>query len=149
MSLEHWLYTIPLRLRSVFRRSRIEQELDEELRVHLEQRIAHEIGAGSTPEQARYTALRAMEGMEQRKEECRDMRRMNVFEDLQRNLRYAAASLEAQSWIHRCNSDYASARHRREQRDLLAGGHGDAQAASSKSSRSSCISLGTLRTRDV
>jgi hypothetical protein len=31
MRLEHWLYTIPLRLRSIFRRTQIEEELDEEL----------------------------------------------------------------------------------------------------------------------
>jgi predicted permease len=93
MRLEHWLYTIPLRLRSLFRRARIEDELDEELRFHLEQRIAQEIAGGKTPEDARYIALQSMEGLEQRKEECRDMRRMNVLEDLQRNLRYAVRDL--------------------------------------------------------
>jgi macrolide transport system ATP-binding/permease protein len=71
MRLEHWLCTIPLRLRSLFRRGRVEQELDEELQFHLQQRIELEIAAGKTPEEARYTALRAMEGIEQQKEECR------------------------------------------------------------------------------
>ena len=33
---EQWLYTIPLRLRSLVRRGRVEQELDDELRFHLE-----------------------------------------------------------------------------------------------------------------
>lgn len=32
MRFERWLYTLPLRLRSLFRRSVVEQELDEELR---------------------------------------------------------------------------------------------------------------------
>lgn len=45
MRLEHWLYTIPLRVRSIFRRAKVEQELDEELRLHLEQLIAQEIAA--------------------------------------------------------------------------------------------------------
>ena len=31
MRLEHWFYTVPLRLRSLFRRRRVEEELDEEL----------------------------------------------------------------------------------------------------------------------
>ena len=88
-----WVYTVPLRLRSIFRRSRVERELDEELRVHLEARIQHEIAAGSTPEEAHYAALRAMDGMEQRKEECRDMRHMNLIEDLVRNVRYAVRTL--------------------------------------------------------
>lgn len=90
---EHWLYTVPLRLRSLFQRSRIERELDDELQFHLEQRIAHEISLGKTPEQARYAALRAMQGMEQQKEHCRDARHVNFFDDFQRNLRYALRGL--------------------------------------------------------
>jgi PadR family transcriptional regulator, regulatory protein PadR len=34
MRLKHWFYTVPLRLRSLFRRAQVEQELDEELRYH-------------------------------------------------------------------------------------------------------------------
>jgi hypothetical protein len=44
-----------------------ERELDEELRFHLEARIQQEIAGGRTPEEARYVALRAMDGMEQSK----------------------------------------------------------------------------------
>ena len=43
MRLTHWFYTVPLRLRSLFRRSRVEQELDEELRYHLERQIEENI----------------------------------------------------------------------------------------------------------
>ncbi len=93
MRLEHWWYTIPLRVRSIFRRSDIEQELDDELRLHLEQQIAQEIAAGKTPEEARYAALRAMGGIEQRKEECRDMRRVNLVDNLFRDLRFGLRSL--------------------------------------------------------
>jgi len=88
-----WIYTLPLRLRSLFRRSQVERELDEELRCHLEARIQHEIAAGKTPEEARYAALRAMDGMEQRKEECRDMRHMNLIDNLVRDVRYALRTL--------------------------------------------------------
>ncbi len=35
---EHWLYTIPLRLRSLFRWAQADQELDEELRDHIERK---------------------------------------------------------------------------------------------------------------
>ena len=77
--LERWLYTIPLRLRSIFRRTRVEQELDEELQFHLEQRTRHEIASGRTPKEAQIKAIRAMEGIEQQKEACRDMRRVNHF----------------------------------------------------------------------
>jgi putative ABC transport system permease protein len=86
--LEHWLYTIPLRVRSIFRRTKVEQELEEELRFHLEHRIAQEMAAGKTLEDARYAALRAMGGIEQCKEECRDMRHVNFIDNLIRDLRY-------------------------------------------------------------
>ncbi len=89
MRLEHWFNTIPLRLRSLFRRSRMERELDEELQLHLAQQIEQEIAMGKNPAEARYAALRAMDGMEQRKEECRDMRRVQWLEDLLQDAGYA------------------------------------------------------------
>ena len=44
---------LPLRLRSLFRAGRVEQELDEELRYHLERQIEQNIERGMTPEEAR------------------------------------------------------------------------------------------------
>src|ERR1700686_5750772 len=82
-----------LRLRTLFQRSRVERELDEELRFHIEQRTALEIARGSSPAEARSAALRAMEGTERCKEECRDMRRVNYIDDLLRDLRHAGRSL--------------------------------------------------------
>ncbi len=35
---EHWLFTIPLRLRSLFSWAQADQELDDELRDHLERK---------------------------------------------------------------------------------------------------------------
>jgi predicted permease len=89
MRLEHWFYTIPLRLRSLFHRSQTEQDLEEELQLHLEQWIEQGIAEGKTPDEARYAALRAMDGIEQQKEECRDARRVHWLEDLVQDARYA------------------------------------------------------------
>ncbi|MCI0419800.1 MAG: ABC transporter permease [Acidobacteria bacterium] len=93
MRLKDWFYTLPLRLRSVFRRAQVEQELDEELRYHLERQIEEYIAKGMSPEEARHAALRAMGGIEQRKEECRDMRRVRLIEDLVQDLRYGLRTL--------------------------------------------------------
>src|SRR5688572_27377795 len=93
MRFEHWFFTLPLRLRSLFRRGRVEQELDEEFQYHLEQQIQENITKGLTAKEARYAALRAMGGVEQRKEECRDMRRVNLIDDLVRDLRYGLRML--------------------------------------------------------
>src|SRR5262245_34659571 len=93
MRFEHWLYTIPLRLRSLFRRRQVERELDEELQYHLERQIQEHITKGMTPEEARYAALRALGGLERQKEECRDMRRVNHIENTIQDLRYAGRVL--------------------------------------------------------
>src|SRR5262245_12620571 len=93
MRFEHWFYTVPLRLRSLFRRRQVEQEMDEEIRYHLERQTQEHIAKGMTPEEARYAALRAMGGIERRKEECRDMRGVNFVENLAQDLRYGARML--------------------------------------------------------
>jgi macrolide transport system ATP-binding/permease protein len=90
---QHWLYTIPLRLRSLFRRRHVEQELDEELRFHLEHKIEEGIANGLSPREARYAALRAMDGLEQRKEEMREMRHIHWLTDFLDDARFAIRSL--------------------------------------------------------
>ncbi|HSM79613.1 MAG TPA: permease prefix domain 1-containing protein, partial [Bryobacteraceae bacterium] len=70
------------KLRWLFQRKRVEKELDEELQYHLEQRTEMERARGLSPLEARAAALRAMEGLEQRREECRDVRRFRLLEDL-------------------------------------------------------------------
>ena len=64
MRIEHWFYKVPLRLRSIFRGNHVEQELDEELRCHIERKVADNISRGMTREAARYAALRAIDGLE-------------------------------------------------------------------------------------
>jgi putative ABC transport system permease protein len=66
----------------------IRNDLDEELRFHLEQQIAQNIAAGMSPEAARYAALRAFGGVEQMKEECRDSRGGRFLEELMQDVRY-------------------------------------------------------------
>jgi len=90
---QHWLYTIPLRLRSLFRGRNVEQELSEELQFHLEHKIEEGIARGLSPEEARYAALRSMGGLEQRKEEIRDMRHLRWLTDFFDDARFALRSL--------------------------------------------------------
>ncbi len=99
MRVEHWWFTARLRLRSILLRSRVEQELDEELQFHLEHKIEEGISRGLSPREARYAALRAMDGLEQRKEEMRDMRRMHWFTDFVDDVRYAIRSLRRSSGL--------------------------------------------------
>ena len=88
-----WADKLLLRLRSVFRRRRIDHELDDELLFHLNQQIEENLAAGLTPAEARYAARRSIGGVAQIKEECRDMRRVNLVQDLAQDIRYGLRML--------------------------------------------------------
>src|SRR5437762_13429750 len=85
---EHWLFTIPLRLRSLFRWAQADQELDDELREHLERKTEEYAAQGMTQEEAHRRARLDLDGIEQTKEKCRDARRVNWIQDLIQDLRY-------------------------------------------------------------
>src|SRR5438874_2643032 len=85
---EHWLYTIPLRLRSLFRWAQADQELDDELRDHLERKTEEYVAQGMTQEEAHRRARLDLGGIEQTKEKCRDARRVNWIENLIQDIRY-------------------------------------------------------------
>jgi putative ABC transport system permease protein len=78
-----------LRLRSVFRKERLDRELQEELNAHLELHIADNLRAGMTPAEARRQALLKLGGLEQTKESVRDARSFPFLETLLQDLRFA------------------------------------------------------------
>ena len=84
---------LQLRLLTLFRRRRVEEELDGELAFHLEQLIEENLARGLAPEEARYAARRAMGGVAQFEEECRDARGMVFLESFVQDLRYAVRVL--------------------------------------------------------
>ncbi len=85
---EHWLFTIPLRLRSLFRWARADQELDDELREHLERKTEEYVAQGMAQAEARRRARLDLGGIEQTKEECRDARGVNWIQDFVQDLRF-------------------------------------------------------------
>src|SRR5262249_22494199 len=82
-----------VRARALFRKRRVELELDEELRYHLEKDVERHIARGMDPQQARRVALREFGGVEQVKEHSRDARGVRVVEEFWQDLRYAARIL--------------------------------------------------------
>ena len=84
---EHWFYTLPLRLRSLFKRKQVEQDLSEELQFHLEQKTQEYLAGGLTLDEARHKVRREFGGVELAKENCRDARRVNYIQDLLQDLR--------------------------------------------------------------
>jgi predicted permease len=85
----HWIYTIPLKLRSLFRRKQVDHELDDELSDHLALKIEQYVSQGIAPAEARRRALLELTGLDQTKERCRDTRRINWLQDLLQDLHYA------------------------------------------------------------
>src|SRR4029450_6413911 len=75
--------------RRLFRRSKMEEELEKELSFHLEQHAADLVAQGRDPEEARRHARLALGGPEQVKEKLRDVRGTRWLGDLAQDLRYA------------------------------------------------------------
>src|SRR5262245_41147166 len=90
---QRWLYKFPQRLRSLFLRKRVEQELDDELQFHLDRKIEELTKTGLSPDEARYVALKDMRGLEQRKEERRDTRQLHFVDDVVRDVRHGLRNL--------------------------------------------------------
>src|SRR5215471_2946513 len=68
------LNKLRLRLRALFFKPKLEEELDAEVRFHLEREIEENIVRGMTPEEARYAAIRSFGGVELVKELWQDLR---------------------------------------------------------------------------
>jgi putative ABC transport system permease protein len=79
--------------RRLRQRRRAEEQLDKELRFHLEQHASDLVARGVEPGEARRQAALALGGLEQVKEECRDARGTRWLEDIAQDLRYAARTL--------------------------------------------------------
>src|SRR5262249_24961647 len=77
----------------LFRRRKNEEELEKELRFHLDLHTSDLIAQGHSPEEARRQARLALGGPEQVKEMCRDVRGTRWLRDLLQDLRYGARML--------------------------------------------------------
>ncbi len=93
MYVPRWLSTLPLRVRSLVGHRQVEQELDDELRFHLEQKTREYVTTGLTLEEAQRKARREFGGIEQSKEYCRDARKVNLLNDLAQDIRYGLRML--------------------------------------------------------
>jgi predicted permease len=74
-------------------RRKMEEQLEKELRFHLDQHASELIARGRDPQDARRQARLALGGPEQVKENCRDARGTRWLEDLLQDFRYAFRNL--------------------------------------------------------
>src|SRR5881397_2450195 len=80
-------------LRNLFRKDRVERDLDSEVSAYLDQLVEEKISAGMAPEQARRAARIEVGGREQVKEQVRAVRAGALLEQLVQDIRYGAGQL--------------------------------------------------------
>jgi predicted permease len=76
------------RLRALILKRKLEDELTDEIRSHLEMQIEDHLRQGMSPDEARHLALRKFGGVEQVKESYRERRTLPGVETFFRDLRY-------------------------------------------------------------
>ena len=77
------------RARSLFRGAKVDAELENELQYHLEQLTRENIAQGMDAGEARLAARRALGGVAQLEEQCRDQRRVSWLTDMGKEVKYA------------------------------------------------------------
>src|SRR3989441_12312623 len=81
------------RLLSLFGKRRLDEELDVELRAHLDALTEANMRRGMSPEEARFAARREFGGLEQTKALYREQRGLPFLETLVQDLRFAVRML--------------------------------------------------------
>src|SRR5712691_3809869 len=93
--MRRWITKFVLRCRSLLASKRVDADLDDELRFHLERHVEAQVSGGVTPGEARRRAVIAIGGLDQQKDACRDTRRVTLIDHIARDIRYAARMLRA------------------------------------------------------
>ena len=95
-----WLNAWRLCLRAFFRRAQLDDEMDRELRFHLDQQIAEHEAAGLSPDEAHRRARVAFGGLDSVKEFCRDQRGLRFIEETVRDMRYGVRMFARAPALH-------------------------------------------------
>jgi predicted permease len=85
----HRLRTLASRLLNLFRKRRLDENLDAELRAHLQMLTDENLRRGMTPKEAAQAARREFGGFEQTKENYRDQRSLPFLDSFFQDVRFA------------------------------------------------------------
>jgi hypothetical protein len=88
-----WPRVFAARIRGLFVKDRLERELDDEVRIHLEMQAEDNRRAGMNPAEARYAAVRSFGGVEQMKEKFRERRSLSLVETVVHDMSHGVRSL--------------------------------------------------------
>lgn len=93
MKMSRWVSSLPLRMRTLFKKRAMEMELDEEIRFHAERQL---VERGFSPETARGMAMKEMGNVERQMEQCREVRAWQWLEIMRADSFWLATVDEAQ-----------------------------------------------------
>jgi predicted permease len=93
MTWRRWIHAIPARLKAIFLRRRIEQDLDDELAFHLVMQTRANARDGMTDREAYRRARVEIGGVEQVKERSRDVLPLRWARDAMQDVRYGLRGL--------------------------------------------------------
>ena len=88
-----WPPALRARFRALFRRDRLERDLEAEIRFHLDRQVAEHLERGLSPREARRRALAAFGGVDAVKEMSRDQWAFRFVEGAARETRHAVRRL--------------------------------------------------------
>src|SRR5262245_18908867 len=88
-----WLRIFIHRLCGLFLKRKMERDLEDEIRGHLDMQIEDNLRLGMSPEEARYQALRKFGGVERVKEGYRDRYSLSAVDSTLQDLRYGLRML--------------------------------------------------------
>ena len=95
------------------RNKKWEQDMQDELRFHIERQIAANISAGLPPEEARRQAVLQLGAMEGVKEDCREQRSSFWLESLYADVTLRSAHPPQIARLHYHRDSHSRPRHRR------------------------------------
>jgi putative ABC transport system permease protein len=91
--MSRWFTRLRVALRSIVRRTRVDDELNDEIQDHLERQIDEELKAGLSLADAERAARRALGNIERAKEQVRDERAGAWMDQLRRDLRFGVRAM--------------------------------------------------------
>ena len=88
-----WLRGLYRRVRALLRSESIHEEIDEEMRFHIDMRAEENVRRGMAPDEARRAAMLAFGGVDRHKESARDERDTRLLEVMGSEFRHALRGL--------------------------------------------------------